>query len=242
MAEPVLLQQQYWNEWNAKTREQHLDEISLRQAKVVRDWLYSIGSRDLDILEVGCGACWFCEELSEFGRVTGTDLSDDVLARAQQRLPHIQLVSGDFMALDFGKEQFDVIVTLEVLSHVEDQPAFMAKLASHLRPNGYLMMATQNRTALQKYNRLPPPGLGQIRKWVDRQELTSLLQKNFRILEVSSVTPRANRGLMRVLCSRTFNRPIQALIGDRFQRIMESMDLGWTLMALARKLSPRRSD
>jgi 2-polyprenyl-3-methyl-5-hydroxy-6-metoxy-1,4-benzoquinol methylase len=235
MVNPVPMQQQFWNEWNSSTREQHLDEVSSRQAKIVRKWLDSMGRRDLDILEVGCGACWFCEELAEYGQVTGTDLSNDVLARAQKRMPHVKLVSGDFMALDFGTEQFDVTVALEVLSHVEDQPAFMAKLAKHLRSNGFLMLATQNQPVLHKYNRLAPPKPGQIRKWVNRQELISLLEKNFVVMNVSSVTLKANRGLMRILSSRTFNRFMALLMGDRFQRFMEANDYGWTLMALAKK-------
>lgn len=44
--------------------------------------------------------------LAKFGRVTGTDLSDKVLARAQARMPHVKFVSGDFMEPDFGNETF----------------------------------------------------------------------------------------------------------------------------------------
>ncbi|MDR6631981.1 2-polyprenyl-3-methyl-5-hydroxy-6-metoxy-1,4-benzoquinol methylase [Phyllobacterium sp. 1468] len=229
------MQQQFWNEWNSSTREQQLDEVSYRQAKVVLTWLGSMGRRDLDILEVGCGSCWFCEELADYGQVTGTDLSNEVLARAQKRMPSVKLVSGDFMSLDFGTEQFDVVVSLEVLSHVEDQPAFVAKLAKHLRPNGTLMLATQNEPVLRKYNRLPPPKPGHIRKWVNRKELVALLEKNFIVMDVSSVTLKATRGPMRILSSRTFNRVLNKLIGDRFQRFMEANDFGWTLMARARK-------
>ncbi len=156
MADPVPLQQQFWNEWNSSTREQQLDEVSYRQAKIVRNWLDLMGRRDLDILEVGCAACWFCEELAQYGQVTGTDLSNEVLENAQKRMPVVKLVSGDFMALDFGVEQFDVIVALEVLSHVENQPAFMAKLAKHLRPNGSLMLATQNQPVLHTIAFLRP--------------------------------------------------------------------------------------
>ncbi|MBA8876616.1 class I SAM-dependent methyltransferase [Phyllobacterium myrsinacearum] len=235
MGAPIAMQQRFWNEWNASTREMHLDEVSFRQAAVVRDWLMRQGSKTLDILEVGCGACWFSDELSQFGQVTGTDLSDEVLARAQQNIPQVRFVSGDFMGLDFGIQSFDVIVCLEVLSHIADQPAFITKLASHLRPGGYLMLATQNKTVLQKYNRIPPPGPGQLRQWVDRTELASLLSAHFEIIELFSVTPRANKGLLRILHSRTLNRPVRALIGDRLDKLKEAMGLGWTLMVRARK-------
>lgn len=235
--EPISItsQSEFWNKWNASTREKALNEVSYRQASVVTGWLDSLGRRDLDILEVGCGAGWLCGDLARYGRVTATDLSDEVLARASERLPEVRFVAGDFMALDFGNASCDVIVTLEVLAHVGDQPTFIAKLARLLRPGGHLMMATQNAPVLRRWNRIPPPGAGQIRQWVDRRELTELLEPHFRNIEIFSVTPIANRGLMRVLNSRTVNRPIRALIGDRLDRMKERMDLGWTLMARAQR-------
>jgi 2-polyprenyl-3-methyl-5-hydroxy-6-metoxy-1,4-benzoquinol methylase len=230
---PIPLQQSFWNQWNSSTREQKVEEISLRQARVVRGWLEALGRTDLEILEVGCGAGWLCPELMPFGRVTGTDLSDEVLNRAKQRMPEVNFVAGDFMSLEFAT--FDVVVTLEVLSHVADQPAFISKLASHIRPGGYLMMATQNRPVLQKFNNIPPPKPGQLRRWVDQSELRNLLEPKFEVLELFSVTPKANRGIMRWVNSRKVNWPIRALVGERFEDLKEAMGLGWTLMTLARK-------
>ncbi|CAN7519414.1 class I SAM-dependent methyltransferase [Phyllobacterium sp. LjRoot231] len=234
MIVPMSQQQQFWNQWNSSTREIHLDEVSFRQAEVVLGWLAAENRTDLQILEVGCGAGWFCGDLSRYGQVTATDLSDEVLARAQQRMPHVKFVSGDFMELEFD-QKFDVLVTLEVLSHVADQPAFIAKLADHLRNGGTLMLATQNKPVIEKYNRVDPAGAGQLRKYVDSRQLTALLSKNFNVMEVFSVTPKANRGFMRILNSRTFNRPIRALVGKRLDEFKESIGLGWTLMARAQK-------
>ena len=141
---PVSLQQSFWNQWNAADRKKSIGEVSRRQAEVVCAWLDLLGRKDLDIIEVGCGAGWLCPQLTRFGRVTATDLSDEALARAQDRTPEVKFIAGDFMNLDFGRISFDVIVTLEVLSHVADQKAFLEKLASHLRPGGHLLLATQN--------------------------------------------------------------------------------------------------
>jgi hypothetical protein len=52
-------------------------------------------------------------------------------------------------------------------------------------------------------------------------------------MELFSVTPRANRGIMRLVNSRKVNRPIRAIVGDRIEKIKEEMGLGWTLMTLA---------
>jgi 2-polyprenyl-3-methyl-5-hydroxy-6-metoxy-1,4-benzoquinol methylase len=231
---PLPAQQRFWNDWNAAERENGVGELSKRQAEVVCGWLHSLGRSDLKILEVGCGAGWLCPQLAKFGRVTGTDLSDEVLARAQQRAPNVAFIPGDFMSLDLGPGAFDVVVTLEVLSHVADQNAFITKIASHLRPRGHLMMATQNRFVLQNFNRIPPPGPGQLRRWFDRRELRRLLEDEFEVVELFSVTPRANRGIMRLVNSMKLNRPIRAVLGDRIEKLKEAVGLGWTLMCLAR--------
>lgn len=232
---PIAKQREFWNRWNTETREKGIEEISRRQAQTVRRWLEASGRTDLDILEVGCGAGWFCDELSAFGSVTGTDLSDEVLERARQRTPAARFLAGDFMTLDLEAGGYDVVVTLEVLSHMANQRRFIKKIADLLRPGGTLMMATQNRTVLERYNRIDPPQPGQLRRWVDRDELAELLGDAFDIVEIGSVTPRANKGIMRYVNSRKLNAPVRAVFGDRVERLKERLGLGWTLMALARK-------
>ncbi|WP_099868084.1 class I SAM-dependent methyltransferase [Pararhizobium haloflavum] len=235
---PIDLQRQFWNRWNTTHREASIQDVSLRQGDVVRDWFNALGRNDQAILEVGCGSGWLCGQLLSFVQVTATDLSDEVLDRAHLRNPQVRFVAGDFMEIDFGTKIFDVIVTLEVLSHVRDQKAFVHKLASHLKPGGYLMMATQNRTVLQRFNAIAPPAPGQLRRWVDADELQTLLADDFEILELFSVFPKANKGVMRVVNSRKLNLPIRLLLGTRVERLKERLGLGWTLMALAKRAGP----
>jgi 2-polyprenyl-3-methyl-5-hydroxy-6-metoxy-1,4-benzoquinol methylase len=232
---PIVLQASFWNHWNAVQRERQVGEVSLRQAEVVLGWFDRIGRQDLKILEVGCGSGWFSPQLVRFGTVTATDLSGEVLERSAKRWPSVSFAAGDFMALDFGRETFDAIVTLEVLSHVFDQKAFIHKLAGHLRPGGHLMLATQNRPVLEKYNSIPPPPPGQLRRWVNHAELAELLQPEFEPTEMFTVSPVARKGIMRLVNSRKLNAPVRAVFGDRVERLKERMGFGWTLMSLSRK-------
>src|SRR6185295_5098286 len=157
-------QREFWNKWNV-SREETQGRVSSDQQRVILQWLDRMGRRDLSIIEVGCGAGWLCADLVKYGRVVGTDLSDEVLARAAERLPQAEFTAGDFLMLDFGDRQFDVVVTLETLTHVPDQAGFVHKCARLLKPGGLLMMATQNKTALEK-NSVKTPERGQYRRWV----------------------------------------------------------------------------
>lgn len=226
-------QRQFWNDWNAQTREKELHEISRRQAEMVIDSLERTGRSGLKILEVGCGAGWLCPELARFGDVVGTDLSDEVLQRAQTRWPEIKFVSGDFFSLSFEPQSFDVIVSLEVLSHVENQPQFMERLADLLVPGGMLLLATQNRPVLQKHCSVAPPGPGQVRRWVDRTELAGLASPFFKIEQLRSITPMAQRGYRRFLTSQKLNNALAPVMGHRLRDLLEANDWGWTLMLRA---------
>jgi 2-polyprenyl-3-methyl-5-hydroxy-6-metoxy-1,4-benzoquinol methylase len=228
-------QRAYWTSWNVSTREQRLSEVSRDQREVVLRWLRATKRIDLDIIEVGCGAGWLCPSLKEFGRVTATDLCDEVVARAQARVPDIKFVAGDFMQLDFPEGAYDVVVSLEVLSHVADHDAFVAKLTRLLKPGGALILATQNRPALERFNRVPPPAAGQLRRWFDRAELKALLGAHLRVRRILAISPHSNKGLTRLIAGRPARRLMRAMPGRLPERLLAPL-FGWTLMVRAEKI------
>lgn len=227
-------QRSYWTEWNVAKRARPLSEVSARQKREALRVLERLGRTDLDIIEIGCGAAWMTPWLKPFGHVTATDLSESVVAEAAGRIPDVAFAGGDFMQLPFADASFDVAVSFEVLAHVADQPAFVARIARLLRPGGYLILATQNAPVLERLNKVDPP-TGQLRHWVDRHQLRALLEPAFAVESLISATPQANRGFWRLVNARALNAPIRAVLGDRVERLKERAWLGWTLMAVARK-------
>ncbi|NPU23956.1 class I SAM-dependent methyltransferase [Bradyrhizobium denitrificans] len=235
MSEAIDTQQAFWNRWNASTREKEVGEVSQEQRDVIISWLESLGRTDLKIIEVGCGAGWLCEHLTRFGQVTATDLSHEVIARTAARLPEVRFIPGDFMALDVGSG-YDVAISLEVLAHVADQPAFLAKIADLLKPGGCLMLATQNKPVLQM-NDIPAAAPGQIRRWTDRHELSQLLAGRFNVQKMFSLTPFYNRGLLRYVNAPKVRRIAQSIglggVHRAMRRAQEKAWLGWTIMVMA---------
>lgn len=214
----------YWNSWNAEWREQSQDRTSLEQARVVERWLGS--RRGLRLLEAGCGAGWMAERLAAYGDVVAIDLADEVVERAKRRAPHIDFRAGDVMTADLGRD-YDVVVSLEVLSHVPDLAVYLRRLHDALKPGGQLFLATQNKFVLSTFNHIPPPGPGQLRHWVDRAELRQLAaDAGFDVEELFAITPRANFGLMRVVAKASRMTKTDGLLGR--------LGLGGTLMLSAR--------
>lgn len=234
--QPSIEQQKAaWSQWASTTRERRLTEISLDQRELTLTWLTRTAQTNLDILDVGCGPAWLAPHLKAFGNVTAIDLADDVIERARGRIPGVEFIAADFMAFDFEERIYDVVVTLEVLAHVADQAAFLAKIAHLLKPGGMLVLATQNRHVLEQHNRVPAPIPGQIRQWVDQTELVGLLQPHFTLVELRTITPQTNKGPWRLVNNTKANWVLKRAFGDAPKRLKERLGLGWTLMTLAQR-------
>lgn len=228
----------FWNEWNAQTREKTIGSTERDQRDLVVGWVEALAAKapdKLSIIDVGCGAGWLTPYLLKFGNVTGTDLSDEVLARSAQRWPTVKFVAGDFMALAFEEGVYDVIVTLEVIAHVPDQAAFVAKLARLLKPAGVLILATQNRRVL-KLNKLAKAKPGQIRQHLDIKDLTRTLSPHFAVEKVEFRTPVYARRVIPDRVRRALSKGSRLVFRGAMERWLERRGLGWSIIVQARKL------
>ncbi|WP_277209980.1 class I SAM-dependent methyltransferase [Isoptericola croceus] len=229
----------YWDRWNADHREHKREEISLDQARVVLQRIERLGRRDLRILEVGCGAGWFVDSLVQYGSVTGVDLSPTVLERARHRVPEATFIVGDLMAVDLPSGSFDIVVGLEVLSHVEDQERFFSRVADLLDDGGRLILATQNRDVLERMSDIPPAHKDARRRWLSAAELRLLAEREFAVEMLRSITPRADQGLRHVLATPRIRRALRHVhprVAQVWAWPQERAGWGWTLMLDARKL------
>jgi 2-polyprenyl-3-methyl-5-hydroxy-6-metoxy-1,4-benzoquinol methylase len=99
-----------------------------------------------DVLDVGCGnGIPLARSLSAAGhRVTGVDISDVQVRRAQELVPEGEFIRADVTTLTFPEASFDAVTSLYALIHipVEEQPALLGRIASWLRPGGWLLATT----------------------------------------------------------------------------------------------------
>lgn len=97
------------------------------------------------ILDVGCGTGRYLRTLSESAyRVTGIDLSKNMLARARQRIGRrsdIRLVQASASCLPFKPETFDRIMSGLVLDHVPCVEDVFSAIFRLLTINGRAVLA-----------------------------------------------------------------------------------------------------
>lgn len=97
------------------------------------------------VLEVGVGTGLALPLYAPDKRITGIDLSRDMLSRARARaavlgLRHVELLEMDAQATDFKTGGFDVAVAMFVASVVPDPRALVAELRRVVRPGGAIII------------------------------------------------------------------------------------------------------
>ncbi|MBN9085719.1 MAG: bifunctional 2-polyprenyl-6-hydroxyphenol methylase/3-demethylubiquinol 3-O-methyltransferase UbiG [Reyranella sp.] len=153
---------------------------------------------DLRVIDVGCGAGLVSEPLSRTGAaVIGIDAAErNVLvaerhARSTGAAVEYRHALPEELADRSGA--FDVVLSLEVVEHVGDLPAFLDALARLVAPGGVLVIGTLNRTfrsfvkaivGAEYVLRWLPTGTHDWRKFVTPQELdVGLRRHGFTVLE-----------------------------------------------------------
>jgi 2-polyprenyl-3-methyl-5-hydroxy-6-metoxy-1,4-benzoquinol methylase len=227
---------QLWDNWNSKYRQPgKLDESSKRRMGEILATVRQLKVRNAKLLEVGCGTGWLSSQLTEFGLVTAVDLGREIIEEAKARHPEIDFRSGDIHTLDLPLHSFDVVVTLETLSHVPDQEAFVSRLSELIKPGGCLLLTTQNKSVFERRADIPP-NIGYIRKWVTMKTLKRLLGPEFSLRRATTLDPEGHLGLLRIINSRRINRHLDSVLGaSRVKHLKEQAGFGQTLYVVGVK-------
>jgi SAM-dependent methyltransferase len=117
----------------------------LARARLVIRLLNRVGVRPgASILDAGCGWGVTLESLEQQGyRVSGLDASRGMLDRLDS--PKRRLVLADLARPLPIREQFDGVLALDVIEHLDDDRAAVATLANLLLPGGVMLVSVPAR-------------------------------------------------------------------------------------------------
>lgn len=114
------------------------------RAQPIRDLLSRIDTTPHKIVDLGCGPGNSTELLqSRFpsAEIVGIDSSEDMVAAARSRLPHIRFTCTDISDWQ-GDAGYDLIFANAVLHWVPDHAVLLPRLLARLNPGGMLAIQT----------------------------------------------------------------------------------------------------
>jgi len=102
------------------------------------------------ILDVGCGPGLFLIEAKKRGwEVFGTEFTDEQITYLNDK--GIQTYQGKLSPTSFEKESFDIIISSEVIEHINNPMEEMSLFNSFLRKGGITYITTPNFNAIERF-------------------------------------------------------------------------------------------
>jgi 2-polyprenyl-3-methyl-5-hydroxy-6-metoxy-1,4-benzoquinol methylase len=100
------------------------------------------------ILDIGCGVSLMARIADKAGKgvkVTGLDISTSVLEENRKRWPDHEWIEGNAADPPFD-EQFDLVLSTELLEHLTDRVEAMHNWFELVKPGGYFILTTPTPT------------------------------------------------------------------------------------------------
>ncbi|MEY3197288.1 MAG: bifunctional 2-polyprenyl-6-hydroxyphenol methylase/3-demethylubiquinol 3-O-methyltransferase UbiG, partial [Pseudomonadota bacterium] len=155
---------------------------------------------NLKILDVGCGGGIVSIPLARLGaKVTGIDAGKENIEVAKKYASSQGLkIDYQNILLEDIKEEYDVILCLEIIEHIDDLDKFFKSVSANLKPGGLIICSTLNRTlkglalgiiAAEYILRWVPQGTHNFNKFVKPSELNDFLEKNaIKVIDISGMS------------------------------------------------------
>ncbi|KPK49687.1 MAG: hypothetical protein AMK72_03895 [Planctomycetes bacterium SM23_25] len=187
-----------------------------RREKIV-EAISTLDRTDLRIIDLGCGLGHLETHLVTFGSVIGVDWSHEAVETAGRHCPEATFVCGDIRTILLPRENFDVVVSVEVIEHFtdEDQQAHLERARDLLVPGGMLVMTTPNRPVMEALNNESIERNGKawsdqpVENWLDQDRLQAMVEaKGFIVDRIEAfLTKWRHEGLHTLLVARKNGRP-----------------------------------
>ena len=203
MANDIETQRRYYDErWG---KENWANLFERERAVLLLRLLARTGIDKPRILDLGCGRGWLAGVLSAFGPTTGVDLSPEGCKKASQRWPDVDFRAGNFFEMQLEEAGYDIVVSQEVIEHVEDHAAYIEVAHRCLCPGGYLLLTTPNLNVQKRRSEedMAHWGLQPIENWLDGHGLRGLAKSGFVVERQGTLLPGVGAGgILMVLNSK----------------------------------------
>lgn len=192
------------------------------------------------LLDLGSGKGWLTSILSEFAPITGIELSHQAVENAMLKYPSVKFINGNIFEIPFEKSSFDIVVSQEVIEHVEDQDKYISIVAHCLKKGGFLILTTPNERNFRYWteSQLKSWNLQPIENWLNARELRKILEKDFEIVILKTIIPFwGNKGVYKLLNSPKLNLALNSVgLKNLKNYMLLKLGLGLHIVLLAKRI------
>lgn len=175
----------------------------------------NFNTKDLNILDVGCGAGFLTNYLSQkYSTVIGLDASESSLevARSRDTSKKVEYTTGDAYRLPYEASSMDVVCAMDFLEHVERPEDVIAECARVLKPDGIFFFHTFNRNLLswlvvikfmEWFVPNTPKHLHVLHLFIKPRELKAMMTLvSLEQIKVTGIAPKFNWGFLKSVLFR----------------------------------------
>jgi ubiquinone/menaquinone biosynthesis C-methylase UbiE len=203
------------------------------------------------LLDAGCGDGRFLAAIARLpnrpAHLVGSDISERILQTAAAALARedvvVEFVRANLERLPFPDSSFDRVLSVQVIEHLLDPEAGIRELARVLKPEGKLVLSTDNsRNQVSRLLNLPRTALVRAFKLRGRRAKVSFPHRAFTREEVVSAVQACDLEIEHV---ETFRFHIDGMHAAPVQRLLNAIDSaspshGWgDILAVVARKPPR---
>ncbi len=105
---------------------------------ILSEMAEEFSSKDLKILDVGCGTGANLQMLSKFGNAEGVDVSEQAIRFCREK--GLKVRFGLAEELPFSDESFDIVTALDVIEHLDDDIRGLREMHRVLKAGGRMLI------------------------------------------------------------------------------------------------------
>ena len=98
------------------------------------------GRKDLEVLEVGCGAGGLLKRLSVYGNAKGMELWPELCTIAKDRSQQ-GMICGNAYAIPLADQSQDLVCLFDTIEHIPEQEKALAEIYRVLKPGGMVFFS-----------------------------------------------------------------------------------------------------
>jgi SAM-dependent methyltransferase len=144
--------------WSAQLEDMHEESsrdhfIDVWTRKAMFSTLDGVAS-DASIVDLGCSSGYLLEDLRQRypdAFLVGIDLVEEGLRKAHKLVPDAALISADACFLPLGDKTVDVVMSANLLEHIEDDQQALREIKRVLRPGGIATIVVPANPGLYDY-------------------------------------------------------------------------------------------